>query len=384
MLPGVLPDGRLPLFLLTGFLGSGKTTLLNGLLRSPDLAHTAVLMNEFGEIGIDNLLVSEIRDELVLLESGCVCCEYLGDLSGAIQNLFAKREAGEIPQFTRLVLETTGLADPAPILDTLLNDLGIVLLLYLDTVIVTVDAVFGLDQLVEHPEAVKQAALADRIVLTKTDLAPPETRDALVGALRRLNPTVPIVPVVLGEVSPEALLGASLMDAEARKERLGQWVAGLDLPKEPEAAHPHGPHDAAVRSFSVRFDEAVDFSLFARFFSHLTHEESPRLLRVKGLLRIAGDEERPLVVQAVQRVLYPTQRLPLWPTPDRTSRLVFIAKNLSSEREHEIRTELATIVSETKAKALAPPPPQKPVPEPPEPAPSLFERLRRHFSRQPR
>jgi G3E family GTPase len=186
-------------------------------------------MNEFGEIGIDNLLVSEIRDELVLLESGCVCCEYLGDLSGAIQNLFAKREAGEIPQFTRLVLETTGLADPAPILDTLLNDLGIVLLLYLDTVIVTVDAVFGLDQLVEHPEAVKQAALADRIVLTKTDLAAPETRDELIAALRRLNPTVPIVPVVLGEVSPETLLGASLMDAEARKERLGQWVAGLDL-----------------------------------------------------------------------------------------------------------------------------------------------------------
>jgi G3E family GTPase len=347
------------MFLVSGFLGSGKTTLLNHLLARPEMAGTAVLINEFGDVGIDNLLISEVRGDLLLLESGCVCCQYLGELSDAVKDLFARREAGEIPRFCRIVLETTGLADPVRLVDTMMNDPALSLLVYLDSVVVTVDALLGEAELREHPEALKQAALADRIVLTKTDLVPEEARESLLHALARLNPTAPVLPAVMGRVEPEEVLGASMLD-EGGRARLKEWLA---VRASEEAAVRAGGAEGslhalhhAVRTFTVRLDEPVDFPSFARWFSELIRSDGSRLLRVKGLLATAGDE-RPLVVQSVQWILCPTHRLPAWPDEDRGTRLVFIGRDLLPGREEAIRSDLeglaasgARVAAERKAR----------------------------------
>jgi G3E family GTPase len=343
-LPGELPDGRLPTFLVSGFLGSGKTTLLNHLLAQPEMASTAVLINEFGAVGIDNLLVSEVRGDLMLLQSGCVCCEYLGELSDAMKDLFAKREAGEIPRFTRVVLETTGLADPVRLVDTAMNDPAMSLLVYLDSVIVTVDSVLGLDTLRQHPESVKQAALADRILLTKTDVASEEQRRALVRELERLNPGASVRESVMGRVPPGEVLGAGLMDEEARGERVKRWLAVREGEEAAGALH------AGVRSFVVRVETPFAFPLFASWFAKLTRTDGLRLLRVKGLLA-TRDDDRPLVVQSVQWILCPTHRLNEWPDADRASRIVFIAREMPREREAEIRAELAGLAEESARQA---------------------------------
>ncbi|MEO6325817.1 MAG: GTP-binding protein [Thermoanaerobaculia bacterium] len=346
-LPSELPDGRVPIFLLTGFLGSGKTTLLNHLLAQPEMTGTAVLINEFGEIGIDNLLISEIRDELILLKSGCVCCEYLGELSDAIKDLFAKREAGEIPRFSRLVLETTGIADPVRLVDTVVNDLALSLLVYLDSVIVTVDGVLGLSELRDHPEALKQVALADRIVLTKMDLATAEQKSAIAAEIAHLNPAASVRPAVMGLVDPEELLGAGMLDDGARGAKVAEWFARVEREVVSRAAadddptHRHGN----VTSFVVRLPGPVFYPRFASWFSALTSAEGAQILRVKGLLRTLGDE-RPLVVQSVQWILCPTSRLPGWPDADRGARLVFIARDLPAGRAELIRSELLAIAQD--------------------------------------
>jgi len=355
-LPGELADGRVPLFLVTGFLGSGKTTLLNHLLAQPELAKTAVLINEFGEVGIDNLLVSEVRGDLLLLASGCVCCQYLGELTEAVKDLFAKREAGEIPRFDRIVLETTGLADPVKLVDTSVNDPAMSLLVYLDSVVVTVDAVLAQTELAEQPEPAKQVSLADRIVLTKVDLVTEEQVTAVRRELARLNPVAPVKPTVLGRVDPEELLGAGTLEGvagdlaeaisavpeapphdSARAERLKEWLWA------PEAT----PHNSA-RSFTVRLEGPLQFPLFASWFARLTRDEGNRLLRVKGVLH-TRDDERPLVVQSVQWILCPTHRLPAWPDDERSSRIVFIGRPLPMELEERIRAELEAIAEKSRA-----------------------------------
>jgi G3E family GTPase len=338
-LPGELPDGRVPIFLVSGFLGSGKTTVLNRLLSNPEMKGTAVLINEFGEVGIDQLLVSEVRGDLMLLTTGCICCEYLGELADAVKDLFARREAGEIPRFDRVVLETTGLADPVRLIDTASNDPAMSLLVYLDSVIVTADAVLGRETLRSHPESVKQAALADRILLTKVDAASPEEAEALRHGLRAVNPTAPIRPTVRGDVTPEEVLGAGTLDAGARGARLSDWLAI----REREESGDAGVH-GSVRSFVVRLAPPLEFPRFASWFSRLVARDGTPLLRVKGLLATRGDE-RPLVVQSVQWILCPTHRLDAWPDADRSSRLVFVARDLAPAREKEIRSELAELAS---------------------------------------
>jgi G3E family GTPase len=346
-LPRELPDGRVPLFVITGFLGSGKTTLLNHLLAQPEMTGTAVLINEFGEIGIDQLLVSEVRDELILLSSGCVCCQYGGELSDAIRDLFAKRHASEIPWFHRLVLETTGIADPVRLIDTVVNDPVLSMLVYLDSVITTVDAVLGLAQLEEHPEPVRQVALADRLVLTKRDLASDADRDLLVAELARINPTARPRETVLGRVDPEELLGGGTLDDGAHGARLKEWLDSAERASAPGSLPPHAitrpsPH-GSMRSFVVRLADEMPLQTFMPWFAYLTRTEGSVLLRVKGLLRTTGDD-RPLVVQSVQWIVCPTHRLEEWPDEDRTSRLVFIARELPLGREATIREELLTLV----------------------------------------
>jgi G3E family GTPase len=335
-LPSELPDGRVPICLVSGFLGSGKTTLVNRLLADPAMDGTAVLVNEFGEIGIDDLLVSEVRGDLLLLTSGCICCEYLGELSDSVKDLFARREDGEIPRFQRILLETTGLADPVRLIDTAMNDPAMSLLVYLDSVVVTVDGLLGESTLREHPESEKQVALADRLLVTKADLAGEEKVEALAAALRAVNPTAPIRPAVMGAIPAEEVLGAGLMGG-ARDARVADWLAVRERAEASESGL-HG----LVRTFAVRRERPFEFPRFASWFSRLVRADGTRVLRVKGILATT-DDPRPLVVQSVQWILCPTWRLEAWPDEDRSSRLVFIARGLAAEREAEIRADLADL-----------------------------------------
>ncbi len=314
---------------LTGFLGSGKTTLLRHVLSNPGFADCAVLINEFGEIGLDHHLIADVRGDVVLMASGCVCCTIRGDLASAIRDLYARRERGEVA-FARLVLETTGLADPTPILSTVMHEPQIRHHFRLGNVVATVDAVNGATQLDRQPESVKQAALADRIVVTKADLAEPATLAALEARLARLNPAArrwrsanaPPPAEALFEPSPNplpeeagSLLPLPLAEAD--------WGEGRG-----RAAHDHGHHDAAIRSFTMTFEGAIDWNVFAVWFTLLLDAHGADVLRVKGLLRVAG-AAGPVVINAVQHLVHPPRHLEAWPTEWRDSRLVFIVRNLA-------------------------------------------------------
>ena len=201
---------RLPVSLITGFLGSGKTTLLNRLLQRPEMADSAVIINEFGEVALDHLLIEPVTGEAVVLASGCVCCAVRGDLQDALRRLLVQRDRGEVPAFSRMLIETSGLADPAPVVQLLLNNPLLGHDLRLDTVATTVDATSGFDQIEQYPEALKQAAIADRLLVTKTDIAPAGRIEALIRALQGINPGAPIETVLDGEIDPAKLFGASL------------------------------------------------------------------------------------------------------------------------------------------------------------------------------
>src|ERR671918_140871 len=223
----------IPVNVVTGFLGSGKTTLLNRLLRSPQLARTAVLVNEFGEVALDHLLLEKVDAATVILQSGCVCCTIRGDLAEAIRALFGRRERGFVPRFDRLAIETTGLADPAPIVATLLAEPVLRHHFRLGNVITTVDAVNGALHLAENPESVKQAAVADRVVLTKTELAEKTRIAELKAALRRLNPTAPMLDAASDPLAPDDLMASDVYDpaqrsAEDRRSRIVFIVRGLE------------------------------------------------------------------------------------------------------------------------------------------------------------
>jgi G3E family GTPase len=217
--------GYIPVNLLTGFLGSGKTTLLSRLLASPQLARTAVLINEFGEVGLDHLLLDTIDEDAVLLQSGCICCTIRGDLRDAIRSLYDRRERGVIPPFDRLVIETTGLADPTPIISTLLADPVVKHHFRLGTVVTTVDAVNGLQHLAENPESVKQVAVADRIVLTKADIADQPVAEKVRAALRHLNPTAPVLDAQSGRIQPDALFTRDLYSPAGKSAEVRRWLA---------------------------------------------------------------------------------------------------------------------------------------------------------------
>src|SRR5271170_1409838 len=235
------PDST-PVTVLTGFLGSGKTTLLRHLLATPQFADTAVLINEFGEIGLDHLLVGAVDDDIVLLQSGCICCTIRDDLKTAIRGLYDRRARGEIPNFRRLAIETTGLADPTPVLSTILHDPVLRHHFHLGNVVTTVDGVTGLADLDAHPETVKQAAIADRLVITKRDLAVPATVEALRAALRRLNPAASQLETENGVADAELLLAEDAVGAATRDETVQRWLeAGArDHAHEPLDRNRHG------------------------------------------------------------------------------------------------------------------------------------------------
>ncbi|MFC6445206.1 CobW family GTP-binding protein [Shinella zoogloeoides] len=314
-----------PVHLLTGFLGSGKTTLLKRLLADPALADTAVLINEFGEVGLDHHLVERIDDTMVLLQSGCVCCTVRGELSDALRDLHSRRERGLIPPFTRVVIESTGLADPFPVLSTLKSDPVLRHHFRAGSVVTTVDAVNGLSQLDTYAESTRQAAIADRLVITKTDLC--EDGADLARLLSRLNELNPdALRAIAGEDGPDA----EILFGEDTARR----AAGLQSPSGfyCDAPMPTARADGAalhttISSFVIAVDEPIDWTGFGVWLTMLLNRHGSRVLRVKGILALEG-EERPVAIHGVQHLVHPPVHLAGWPSVERSSRLVFIVDGL--------------------------------------------------------
>ncbi len=328
---------RLPVTVLTGFLGSGKTTLLAALLRRPELARTAVIINELGEIGLDHDLVRVGGDETaMLLPSGCVCCTIRSDFADTLRELFLKRVRGQIPDFERVVLETTGLADPAPVLHTLISDPITAARYRPDGLITTIDAVHGMGQLDRHREALKQAAMADRILLTKTDLADPAETARLIARLATINPGAKPILATRGAVEPAAILASGF---GTKGPEVSAWLAE-EAVLEQEHAHNHAHHDHdhahgfdphrhsdGIDTFSLSFEEPLDWDKVATALDRLASFAGEKLLRIKGILNIAGSD-RPVVVQGVQHLFHPPELLDDWPGPARSSRIVFITQDV--------------------------------------------------------
>src|SRR2546423_4155403 len=306
---------RLPVSLITGFLGSGKTTLLNRLVQRPELADSAVIINEFGEIALDHLLVAPIEGETVVLASGCLCCAVRGDLQDTLLRLLVQRDRGEVPAFQRVLIETSGLADPAPVAQLFLNTPLLSPYLRLDAIVVTIDAVNGATALDRHWEAQKQIAIADRLLITKIDIASEGSADALSALVRRLNPAAPIHRVLDGNVDPALLFGVGPFDATGRQPAVAEWL-GESAYSDPEHGHQH-----EVQSLCLTAEIPLDWARFHDWLSQLRALHGERLLRVKGVLNIAG-EDGPLVIHRVQHVFHPPVALPRWQGEDRRSRLV--------------------------------------------------------------
>lgn len=326
---GVASDAPLPITLLTGFLGSGKTTVLNHLVRT--LPRTAILMNEFGEVALDHQLLQKMEGPMALLSGGCVCCTISGSLSPTLKNLWMARQKGDIPRFERVIIETTGIADPAPVLDNLLHDNWVRARFRLDGLVTTVDALFGMGQLDEHFEAVKQVAVADRLLLTKTDLAPADGVAALRERLAALNPAADIVTVTHGELDPASIRNLGLWSAETRLPDIDHWLKPRRY--QPASASRLGGkpatalHDARIQAFSVVLDAPLDRYGLQSALSMLTSFRAENLLRFKAIVNLQG-EPQPVVLHGVQHVLYPEVKLDVWPDDDRRSRFVFIVRDL--------------------------------------------------------
>jgi G3E family GTPase len=323
--------GRLPVTVITGFLGSGKTTLIRRLLGHPGMHRAAVIVNEFGEVGIDHDLVTASSENVTLLANGCLCCAVRTDLQETLRELFAKRRAGAVIDFDRVLVETSGLADPAPVIQTLATDTLLAAQYRLDGVVTLVDAVNGAGQLDREAESVKQAALADRLLVTKTDLASATDAAALRERLHGVNPHAELADVVQGEVDPAFLTGLGLASARAGAAQVGRWLgAGTDSEGGAYLGAVAPKHDRAIRTFTLHFDAPFGWPTFSAAMELLTSLRGPDLLRVKGLVNVIG-EAGPVVVQAVQHVFHPPVTLAAWPSEDRRTRLVFITRNIPAD-----------------------------------------------------
>lgn len=367
-----MSDDVIPLTVLTGFLGSGKTTLLKRLINDPSMAGTGVIINEFGEVGIDDALVEKVDDDAVVLPSGCVCCEVRGDLVEALERMHTRSLWGDIPKVHRVILETTGLADPAPIVHTIMTEERVYRIYQLDGVVTTVDAQHGLSQLDEHYEPSKQIATADRVVITKTDLVEPAEVARLEARIRALNRSAAITHAVQGAIAPSELIGLGAHEPALVGTDPEKWLAAGRFEPDhgnhhhdhacgPDCDHDHGHHGHhhhdhhhhdcsgeacdhpdhhhehlhGISSFCLTFSEPLDGPEMSNALSLLGQLYGPKLLRVKGILNIK-DQPRPFVVHGVQHIFYPPDTLKDWKGDDRTSRIVFITKDLpeSTVRRH--------------------------------------------------
>ena len=339
--------GLIPVSIITGFLGSGKTTLVNRLLKRPEMNRVAVVVNELGEIGVDNDLVEVSSEQMMLLNNGCLCCVLRGDLQETLRDLFIKRRNGETIDFDRVIIETTGLADPAPVMQTLITDTLLLEQYRLDCVVTLVDAVNAPGQLEQFSEPVKQIALADRLVLTKSDLVSDAQADALVARLNELNPRAPVRAALNGEVDLAFLVDVGLRRTSARLEEVERWLGGTDAHDHEGREHRHDEH---VKTFVLRFDKPMPWAAFTQCMEVLTALRGPDLLRVKGLVNVEG-KPGPMVVQGVQHLFHPPLELSNWPGEDRSTRLVFITRGISRESVMQLFSVVGTLAGDARGAA---------------------------------
>lgn len=365
-------DGRIPVSLLTGFLGAGKTTILNKLMKNPAMSGVALLINEFGDVGIDHHLVETIDESTVLLDSGCLCCSVQGDLIRALKELHLRSSKREIPPITRVVIETTGLADPVPVIYTLMEERFVAARFVCDGVLTAVDATHGYAQLSARQEAIRQVAMADRLLITKCDLVSSGDLSLLRTRLEELNPGALQLEVCFGDIDASKLFGCGIYATGNKLPDVATWLGEERIrndqtaPNNPShqassnegnATHSHAHshrtrHDSSVSSFVVQFDQPVPWHGFALAMGHILQDYGSQLLRVKGLANIEG-EELPWVIHCVQNVAYPAIRLNKWPDrgpfEDRRGRLVFIAHGLLPEQRNCIYGELSHFSSKMTA-----------------------------------
>jgi G3E family GTPase len=346
-----------PVTILTGFLGSGKTTILNSVLSDPALARTAVVINEFGEISLDHALAAQSDDTIMVLENGCLCCTVFGDLVGTLNTLYHRREAGEVPPFDHVVIETSGLADPAPVAQAFLSEPTLAGLYRVGTVIVIVDAVNAEGTLDRHEESVRQVALADHILITKLDLVPEAERaakeNALTARLRDLNPAAVIRPVDDPSVDAVALLGEPGLDPTDSDAAAKKWL-NLEAYEHHHHDHDHdGDHDhhhhhsTDIASFAFIRQEPTSRYALQLLLNALEQNLGPNLLRVKGLVNVADEPDRPAVIQGAQHLLHNISWLDRWPDADRRTRIVFITQNIDRATVEEMIGLLDRVATRT-------------------------------------
>ena len=332
------PPPPIPIVLLTGFLGAGKTTLLNTWVRSPAFADAAVVINEFGDVSVDHLLVEQAEGTMLTLSSGCLCCSVRGDLMEMLEDLIRRRDNGRVTPFNRLVIETTGLADPGPVLNTIMAHPYLPLRYCIDAVATVVDALHGAATLADHPEARSQVAVADTLVVTKTDLvADLADRDALLATLRDLNPAARRLDAAAGEATAEAVLEGGLHALGAGESRPRPWLApdsyaGGTARGGHDHAHDHHAHGHdhhhGIAAICLTRDAPLDPTSFGLFLDLVRGTYGAKVLRIKGLVALSDAPDRPRVIHGVQHFIHPAHQLAAWPDPDHRSRLVFILDHL--------------------------------------------------------
>lgn len=319
---------------LTGFLGSGKTTLLNRLLKQPSLRDTAVIINEFGDVAIDHLLVEQSTDGIIELSDGCLCCTVRGELVDTLATLIDRLQTGKVAALRRIVIETTGLADPAPVLQAIMGHPVLADTLTLDGVITTVDAVNAAATLDAHDEAVRQVAVADRLVITKSELAAPAELARLEERLSRLNPSAPLLEGTHDQPSADQLFDCGLYDPATKTVDVARWLRDEAMTQRTHHRHHHdvNRHDSRIQAFTLTHDRPVEPATLEMFVDLLRSAHGPNVLRLKGIVALSDVPERPLVIHGVQSVYHPPARLPAWPDDaDRRTRIVVITRDLSRE-----------------------------------------------------
>jgi len=340
--------------LITGFLGSGKTTLLNTLLEHPDMSQAAIIVNEFGEIGLDYDLVERSDENVVQLANGCLCCTVKSDLIDTFRDLFIQRNAGTIPFFDRIIIETTGIADPAPVLQIILTNPMVFNHFALDGVVTTVDTINGISSLDRFPECVKQAAIADRLIVTKIDMINNNKEIKLLEKrLRTLNPAAPIIATTTQDANPSDLFGTGIFDPTTKALDFENWLqvdayksqaksqlseASISEPNKQAIAyykeHGHSPqetdhhHDPSINSFVMVKEDPISLNTLNMFLEGLTKEAGPDLLRVKGIIHVRERSDQPAVIQGAQQIFHSIDWMDKWPSEDKRTRIVFITRNI--------------------------------------------------------